>query len=322
MKKRIADLFSYKKLRRRIAALALTAVIGGVSLGQIGASVPVMADPIVEETSEKEEALLAATPKTTTKTTKKTSKKKVKLGRAASKTYTQTLPTKTETSTQTTKSPTEIVETQTTVKTSTREKYTKKSRVKVVITTVKTTVKTTTTPLTTSFASEPPTPGSAGRVAPQMGRYEVSVTALAPRMDARVLKAYQTMGFKVYVDSSVSYGGYFDSRDRTITLREEGDNIYHELGHFLAFISGNTDRTSSFINVYNQEKARYVGYNKTYVTKDSAEYFAESTRDYILDGAGLKSSRPNTYAAIESALSSVTDGQIAKIMKIYSSVWK
>lgn len=324
MKKRIADLFTGKKVTGCIAALALAVVIGGVALWQSGSSVPELpeyTDPVMEGTIEKEETPLAGTPKTTTKTTKKTTKKNVTLAKAATKTYTETLPTKTQTSTKTTKSSTATVKTVTTVKTATKEKYTKKSKVKVVTTTVTTTVKTTTTPLSTAKTSEALTTASSGTAA-KKGKYEVSVTALAPKMDSRVLNAYQTMGFKVYVDSSVSYGGYFNARDRSITLREESDNIYHELGHFLAFISGNTDQTSSFKGIYNQEKGQYVGYNKAYVTKDNAEYYAESTKDYMLSGSSLKSSRPNTYAAIESSLNKVTDAQVSKLMKIYAAIWK
>lgn len=326
MKKRIADLFTKKKVAGSIAALALAVVIGGVALWQQSEvpELPSFKDPVMEEVSiDEEEPPLAGTPKTTTKTTKKTTKKNVTLSKASTKTYTKTIPTTTKTTTKTTKSSTQSVKTQTTVKTAVKEKYTKKSKIKVVTTTVTTTVKTTTTPLTSTAvsASSNLTTASAATSA-KKGKYEVSVTALAPKMDARVLNAYQTMGFKVYVDSSVSYGGYFNAKDRSITLREESDNIYHELGHFLAFISGNTDTTSSFKNVYNQEKSAYTGYNKTYVTKDASEYYAESTRDYILSGSALKSSRPNTYSVIESSLNKVTDAQVTKLMKIYAAVWK
>ncbi len=49
--------------------------------------------------------------------------------------------------------------------------------------------------------------------------------------------------------------------------------------------------------------------------------FAESVKDYILNNASLKSSRPQTYAAVQNALNQITDAQIAKIQKIYGAFW-
>lgn len=65
-------------------------------------------------------------------------------------------------------------------------------------------------------------------------------------MDSKVLNAYKKMGFTVTVDPGVSYAGYFDARTRSITLQNADDTIYHELGHYLAFIAGNVDKSSSF----------------------------------------------------------------------------
>lgn len=316
MKKRIADLMTNRKVAGSIVAVALAVVIGGVSLWQSHTEIPELpeyTDPIMEVSIEDEEPPLADKPKTTSKTTTKTTKKNVTMSTAATKTYTKKLPVTSKTTTKTLTSSTQTVKTDTTVKTAVTEKYTKKSKVKVVTTKVTTTVKTTTTPLKSSTTVT---------ASAKTGKYEVNVAALAPKMDKRVLSAYQTMGFKVYVDSSVSYAGYFNARDRSITLREESENVYHELGHFLAFISGNTDQTSAFKAIYSQEMAKYSGYNAAYVTQNSAEYFAESTRDYILNGAALKSARPNTYAALEAALNKVTDAQVSKLMKMYASVWK
>lgn len=332
MKKRIADLFTNKKAAVGITALALAVVIGVAGIWQ-STSVPelpehVDAEIVASVSLEEEEPPLASAPKTTTKTTKKTTKKNVKLSKASTKTYTKTLPTTTKTSTKTTKSSTQTVKKQTTVKTAKKEKYTKKSKVKVVTTTVTTTVKTTTTPIakktTTTTAAKTTAAAAAKTTATtaKKGKYEVSVTKIAPKMDKKVLSAYQTMGFKVYVDSSVSYAGYFNAKDRSITLREESDNIYHELGHFLAFVSGNTDLTSAFKATYSKEMGKYTGYNKAYVVQSSSEYYAESVRDYTLGASSLKASRPDTYAAITTSLSKVTDAQISKLMKLYAAVWK
>ena len=72
------------------------------------------------------------------------------------------------------------------------------------------------------------------------------------------------------INPSVSYSGYYDTRNRKITLRKLDDTIYHELGHFVAFISGNTDQTAEFKAIYSQEKALYTAYNKSYVTQKSS----------------------------------------------------
>ncbi len=34
--------------------------------------------------------------------------------------------------------------------------------------------------------------------------------------------------------------------------------LYHELGHFLAFIAGNVDKTSGFQSIYTAEKEKKV----------------------------------------------------------------
>lgn len=123
------------------------------------------------------------------------------------------------------------------------------------------------------------------------------------------------------IDSSVSYSGYFDAKKQLITLKSADETIYHELGHFLAFIAGNVDTSSAFVAVYNSEKDLVTAYNKSYVTQDSSEYFAESFKDYTLDAASLQASRPQTYAAIEAALEKVTTAQVTKIATVYASIW-
>ena len=129
-------------------------------------------------------------------------------------------------------------------------------------------------------------------------------------MDNRVLNAFTKLGFTVKVDSSVSYSGHFDARTRTITMKQMDDTIYHELGHFLAFMAGNMDTGSKFSSVYSSEKGMVTGYNKAYVTQNASEYFAESVKDYMLNPGSLEAQRPNTYKAIEKALSMVTEQQI------------
>ena len=285
-------------------------------------------DPVIETTITGDDTPLASQPKVTTKTSTstKTSKKTVRLKKAAKKTYTKKLPTQTKKSTKTTKkNSTTTVKTEKTVKTATTEKYTKKSKKKVVTTKVTTTVvhqiagasNEDTTATGTSSSS------TAGTGTSGTKKYPVSnVASIAPKMDSRVLNAYTKMGFSVIVDPSVSYAGHFVAKSRTITLQEADNTIYHELGHFLAFIAGNVDQSSDFVSVYNSEKTKYTGDNKIYAVQSASEFFAECVRDYCINPSHLQSTCPKTYKAIESALSKVTDARINMIMKVYAPVWK
>ena len=192
-------------------------------------------------------------------------------------------------------------------------------KVKVVTTASTTTVKTTTTAknATGTGATVVTTTNSNNSVigAIEVGQY-------ASKADSRVLTAYRTLGFTAEVNPSVSYSGYYDTRNRKITLRKADDTIYHELGHFVAFISGNTDQTAQFKAIFEQEKALYTAFNKSYVTQNSAEYFAESFKEYTLNPAALKSARPKTYEAVKEAVDKFTDDRIAKVKKVYGIVWR
>ena len=159
---------------------------------------------------------------------------------------------------------------------------------------------------------------TAGSTAAKKEKYTVSnVASIAPQMDSRVLNAFTKMGFTVIVDPSVSYAGYFDGRSRTITLKVEDDTIYHELGHYLAFIAGNVDKNAAFASVYYSEKSKFTGVRKAYATQNASEYFAESVLEYTENPSVLKAQRPQTYEAITNALSKVTDAQVNKIMNVY-----
>ena len=150
----------------------------------------------------------------------------------------------------------------------------------------------------------------------------VSVATLAPLVDSRVANAFNTLGFSIKMNSSVSYSGLFDARSRSITLKRADSTIYHELGHFLAFIAGNYDMSAEFKNIYNREKSKYTAFNKAYVLSNSSEYFAESFKNYTLEPAALQASRPETYKAIQNALSKVTDSQVSRIWNVYKTVWQ
>ncbi len=322
MKKKITELLKKRRVAAGLTAIVLAVAVGSVAVVQQKSQVPelpVYTDPEMETNIEEEETPLADKPVVKTTTSKKTTTKKVKMKKAAAKTYTKELPATSTTSKKTAQTSSASVVTKTTVVKKIEEKYTKKSKVKVVTTVATTTVTTT----TTAKAGASTGVNSATTVNNNSGvTGTVEVGQLAPKEDSRVLTAYRTLGFKVNVDSSVSYSGYFNARNRQITLKKANETIYHELGHFIAFIAGNVDTTSEFKTIYNQEKSLYTAYNKAYVTQNSSEYFAESAKEYVLNPGALKAARPKTYEAVRSAVESITDERIAKIQKYYGAIWK
>ena len=337
--KKLTEWLANKKVVSSCAAIALAAVIGGVSLFSGAGETPEFpsyTDPIMETSIIEDETPLASQPKTTVKTTSstKTIRKTVKLKKASKKSYTKKLKTKTKVTNKTNKAGNTTVDTKTTVVTKATAKYTKKSKKKVVTSKITTTVQTTTTQQvsianetavsTTSSGTSAAQATAAASSSQNQSKYEANVAnvaSVAGKMDNRVIAAYQQLGFKLVVDPSVNYSGYFDARSRSITMKQIDDSVYHELGHFLAFIAGNVDKTASFQSIFVAEKANVTAFNKAYVTQNASEYFAESVKDYILNNASLKSTRPQTYAAVQNALNQITDAQIAKIQKIYGAFW-
>lgn len=150
------------------------------------------------------------------------------------------------------------------------------------------------------------------------------VRKAAPMADECVLKAFEDLDFKLIYDGSVSYAGYFSALNQSITLQGVDDTVYHELGHFLAWIAGNVDKRSEFATIYKSEKEKYTGVRKAYVTQNASEYFAESYRDYILSGSNLKKSRPKTYAYVRNAVQTIQNSpdRITKIKNVYKVIWK
>lgn len=200
------------------------------------------------------------------------------------------------------------------------QKYTRKSKNVVQTQKVTTTIKTTTTVEAAKTTGTKDT--TAGTIVKKEKYTIADVASVAPKMDSKVLNAYKKMGFTVTVDPGVSYAGYFDARTRSITLQNADDIIYHELGHYLAFIAGNVDKSSSFAAVYNSEKSKFTGVRKAYATQNASEYFAESVQNYVENPAALKAQRPQTYEAVKNALAKVTDAQVNKIINVYKVIWK
>ena len=189
MKKRIVELLKKKKIAAGLTAVVLAVAVGGVAVVQQN-QIPELPSYTdpVMETTIDEEE----TP----------------------------LAAQPKVNTQTSNS------TQTTVIKRITEKYTKKSKVKVVTTASTTTVTTTTTAKTDTSAGTN-MPAASGN-SDNSVKGSIDAGQYASRADSRVLNAYRTLGFTAEVNPSVSYSGYYDTRNRKITLRKMDDTIYHE----------------------------------------------------------------------------------------------
>ena len=355
----ITKILENRKLATSIAVAVAAVVIGTVAynVNRQAPEFPEITDPIMEVTLEGEETPLASQPTVTKKTTKKTKtqKKNVKIKEKAAKTYTKKLGTKTTKDSKTVKNANTTVKTDTTVAVTTTEKYKKNKNVKTVTTktTTTTTVTTTVQPVviatqdssaaqtvstslastntdtsakTTATTAQTTTAStqSSNTASAPAGTYEISIDSIAPLMNSNVINAYKTLNFKVIVDPTVNYSGYFDARNQSITLKKADQTIYHELGHFIAFIAGNMDKSTGFVDIFNNsgEVNSFPGVNKIYAAQNASEFFAESMRVYILERSSLASACPKTYNALETALNKITDTQVLKIKKVYSAYWK
>jgi hypothetical protein len=244
---------------------------------------------------------------TTSKTTKTT--KKVKLKTKSKKTYSKKSAAKKNTKTSKKKTKAATTTTKTVTTTQMTSSFKKGSNINTQVTTKKVTTTTTVVAAATAVKTT------------AAEKTTVALSNAAPKLTSNVASAYTALNFKIIIDPSVSYSGLFDARSQTITLKTLDDTVYHELGHFLAFVAGNIDTTSAFQSIYAQEQSKYTAFNKAYVLQNASEYFAESYKNYIQDPAALKASRPQTYAVIEQALAYVTDAQVAKLKLVYGSIW-
>ena len=149
-----------------------------------------------------------------------------------------------------------------------------------------------------------------------------TLRTLGSQADGKILNAFEDLKFKMVIDKNAEATGVFSVKSHKIALQSARSSVLlHELGHFANFLAGDKVGTSEWKSIYNAEKNKYDGYNKAYATQNAAEYFAESVKDYMLNGAALSSQRPNTYKAIQSALNTVTTARADAILKAYSSIW-
>ena len=267
-------------------------------------------DPIETVVIEGEETPLAVP---TVKTTKKTKKKKIKLKKKSKKTYTKKGKTTTKRKTSTKRSGSTTTTTETVTVTSIQYKFKKNSKIKTQITTITTTVTTTVTSKNAVAAAKtPPTTPSAQNNTATAPRSQESAYITArnqpfswSKVDSRVTNAFNSLGFKVNVNPAAAAAGKYTGKfgNDGITVKVSDGTVYHELGHFLAWEAGDYDLSSKFVGVFNAERGLYKETNAGYACGSASEYFAESFCQYVLDPNGLRNSRPQTYAAIEEALS-------------------
>ena len=280
-----------------------------------------------------EEVPLATKPTVKVKKTTRRKVKKSKLKKKAKKTAKSTKRSK-KSKTIKKENSKKKVATDTTVLTTVVSATKKNSKVKTVTTTVETTVKTTTTNKPKRSSSEAAasantvTANTAASAAQSTSSDEmqivsnVTVRSMAPRADANVLNAFENLEFKIEINPTSSYSGYFSVKAHNIILKKSsGDTIYHELGHFVGWLAGNVDTSSEFVAIYNKEKSALQSANYQYLTKSSAEYFAESYKDYVLSPQNLQSTRPQTYEFVKNAVSRITDARVTNIKSAYMKAY-
>lgn len=280
-----------------------------------------------------EEVPLATKPTVKVKKTTRRKVKKSRLKKKAKKTAKRTKRSK-KSKTIKKENSKKKVATATTVLTTVVSATKKNSKVKTVTTTVETTVKTTTTNKPKRSSSEAAasantvTANTAASAAQSTSSDEmqvvsnVTVRSMAPRADANVLNAFENLEFKIEINPTSSYSGYFSVKAHNIILKKSsGDTIYHELGHFVGWLAGNVDTSSEFVAIYNKEKSALQSANYQYLTKSSAEYFAESYKDYVLSPQNLQSSRPETYEFVKNAVSRITDARVTNIKSAYMKAY-
>ncbi len=348
-KKSVLKFIRNGKFLKGCAALSATVLVGVLSfqrqLPDLPGSVPVGTVVTLEE----EDTPLAATPVTTTdkKVKKKVTKKKVKLKKAAKKNETKDLGTKRKTKTKTTKSGSTTTKTTILTETHKKEQYKKGKKVKTVTTTITTTttIQKTTMPSSTSDSESsdsgvsfdsgdsgnsgsegtgtdvPAVPTSAPdpTTAPVAAGGTLSEAQL--RESARnfnseyplVLDSFIARGCTCVIDPSAGFTGLFDASARKLTLRENDETIYHELGHFVALGARRLDTSPAFKQIYERECGGFPGSGKIYAASSAGEYFAESMREYMVSSerrAALESKCPSTANAIKTALSYFQDSTI------------
>ena len=140
--------------------------------------------------------------------------------------------------------------------------------------------------------------------------------------DSKLVDAFKELGFKVKYDKKMEYAGIFSvSKHAIILKRKDKFNTLHEMGHFLSRLQEGADSTEEFKKIYKLEKKKYSARLKSYVTKSSKEYFAESFRQYCTWNSGLKKQRPKTYKYIDKMLKTISEEDVKNMHDAFSWAW-
>ena len=141
---------------------------------------------------------------------------------------------------------------------------------------------------------------------------EAELRSYAAKLPDNVLDAFVELGFTVKVVHGKDYDGWFNIKKRVIEIPsvEEIDTLYHEMGHFVAFASGNTDMTRRFRVIYNSEKNLYTWSKPQLAARNVSEYFAESVREYLENTNAFRQACPKTAKAIRAAMKKITPSQV------------
>lgn len=140
--------------------------------------------------------------------------------------------------------------------------------------------------------------------------------------DSRVVDAFVDLGFTVKYDKNHNYAGTFSVAKHAIIMRTDNKmNFLHEMGHFVSEINNAAGTSKEFTSIYKSEKKKYRGSMKTYITRNSEEYFAQSFAEYTVSPSALKKSRPKTYKYIKASVEAIDQKAIDDMYAAYSWAW-
>lgn len=154
----------------------------------------------------------------------------------------------------------------------------------------------------------------------------VDINTAAPKASNQVREAFKNAGLTVTLNSTLktsgnnSWAGHFDLENGGIHLRVGSKSqVYHELGHFVSFVTNNSATKSEFASIYKSEKNNIRYSNHVYVTSTADEYFAESYATYVTAPNTLRLKSPKTFEYIKATVESVSATKAAMMVKFYTS---
>ena len=149
-----------------------------------------------------------------------------------------------------------------------------------------------------------------------------TIPATSAKADSRVVNAFVELGFTVKYNKNLGYAGVFSVADHAIHLKTRNKtNTLHEMGHFVSRLQNGADETSEFVKIYKSEKKKYNGTQKSYITKNSKEYFAQSFAEYTQNPSKLKKSRPKTYKYVKTQVDTIEQQDVDNMYSAYGWAW-